>query len=167
MLLDDLNCGEALEQVGSWFVDTTRYAKIHVDLYSYPERDDFPGWAHVQDHEQVGRLFWNYFHYRFRGTLYFADSPDFWGTLTYSQGDIGKVSPIGLVEAQRQMSAFDLWISVANAVTQVILEPFVSLQGLFDLNQSVSLQVNREMLLLRRWTDKQKFLRALTEKDNC
>lgn len=160
--------------MGSWFVNTTRYAKIQVDLYSYLERDDFPGWTHVQDHEQMGRLFWTYFHYRFRGRLYFADSPDFWGTLTHSQGDeirfwgdIGKVSPIGLVEAQRQMSAFDLWISVTNAVTQVILEPFVSLQGLFDLNQSVSLQVNREILLRSRWTVKRKFLRVLTEKGNC
>ena len=165
------NPGEALERVGSWFVNTTRYAKLHINLYSYPERDDFPGWKHRGDHEKMGQLFWNYFHYRFKGTLAYSDCPDFEGTLTYSNGDeircwgdIGKVSPIGLVEAQRQMSAFDLWISVVDAGTQVVLEPFVSLRGLFVLNQGDFPQVDKERLLHQRWMDGSKFARTVTER---
>jgi hypothetical protein len=62
------------------------------------------------------------------------------------------------------MSAFDLWISVVDAGTQVVLEPFVSLRGLFVLNQGDFPQVDKERLLHQRWMDGSKFARTVTER---
>lgn len=128
---------EALQSVGSWFTNTSHYTVMAIDITKAPQRTDFPGWDHVGHHEQVGELYWNWFHANHKGELHFSDSPDFYGNFQVDEGkcgfygDIGKASPIALASIQKQMVLGDIWISIVNEEKQVIIEPFVSLMDLF------------------------------------
>lgn len=128
---------EAMEAVCSWVVNTTVCTVIKTPLWQYPQRDDWPGWEHVGVHPELGQQYWNYFHYRQLGELYFDDEPDFAGYIYRDgkdkqpfHGDIGQVSPSTFSMTYRSHFAHDLWISVLDSETQVILEPMVCIADL-------------------------------------
>jgi hypothetical protein len=107
-------------------------------VYTAPERDDWPGWQHAGNHAAIGRLFWNWFHWKKRGTLTFADAPDFSGVLHLVNGqtvsffgDIGKVSPSTFLHTIKLLEQDDIWISIPTATTQIIIEPLISLRALW------------------------------------
>jgi len=107
-------------------------------LRAAPERDDWPGWKHVGAHELLGKLYWNWFYQRPMGDLHFSDSPDFHGRITFPDspnrdfwGDIGKVSASTFIGSLKMMDANDLWISVLDERTQVVIEPLVSIKELW------------------------------------
>lgn len=125
---------QAIESVGSRFVNSFTFMVVEMDLRAFPKRDDFPGWRHVGNHETYGELYWNHFHYTFEGDLHFDDTPDFFGTIIHKDrnpseygfwGDIGQVSPITFLETWRLLAPYTLWISVLNETTQVIIQPLV------------------------------------------
>jgi hypothetical protein len=124
----------AIETVGSRFVNNFSFMVVRLNLLEYPQRDDFPGWNHIGDHEYYGKLYWNHFHYVFEGKLHFHDRPDFSGVIIHKDkkpvewpfwGDIGQVSPITLLDTWRALLPHTMWISVLDEHTQVILEPLV------------------------------------------
>ena len=72
------------------------------------------------------------------GDLHFSDSPDFHGRITFPDspnrdfwGDIGKVSASTFIGSLKMMDANDLWISVLDERTQVVIEPLVSIKELW------------------------------------
>jgi len=73
-----------------------------------------------------------------KGTLAFADAPDFSGTLVIEGkrirfwGDSGKVSPITFLETLKQMDVHDIWISLPDAQTQIVIEALVSFRHLWS-----------------------------------
>lgn len=75
------NTREALESISSWLEGHTRYAIVQCSMGKAPQRDDWPGWDHVGNHAQMGRIFWNWFYQKNRGELHLSDSPDFHGIL--------------------------------------------------------------------------------------
>lgn len=125
---------QAMDVVSSWFVNRFAYTIAKVDLFKYPERDDFPGWKHAGNHEEIGQMFWNHFKYCFDGELRFHDSPDFSGVIYHRNstpqeypfyGDIGKVSPMAIRDIIDGLYPYTLWISVVDEHTQVILERLI------------------------------------------
>jgi hypothetical protein len=130
----------AMHTIFSWFNHMAHYTIVEEDMSQCPERNDFPGWDHVGDHEAYGRLYWNWFHYWHgdHGKLHFSDSPDFQGSLTYKDnehlfwGDVGQCSPQAIAHTQKQMRAGDLWVSIRATNIQIIIEPTVSLIDLFS-----------------------------------
>jgi hypothetical protein len=123
---------QAMQVVSAPFINKMRFLIAQLDLYDYPERNDFPGWKHVGNHEELGLLYWNHFHYVFEGELHFHDQPDFSGVIIHRDGeptewpfwgDIGQVSPITLLDTSRALLPHTLWISVLDAQTQVVIEP--------------------------------------------
>jgi hypothetical protein len=120
---------KALESIASFFIGHAWYTIIELDLREAPERDDWPGWNHVGNHEYYGRLYWNWFHQYQKGDLRFHDAPDFSGTLLRDDGnfsrfwgDIGRVSVRAFSDAQVNMHVEDLWISIVDEYRQVIIE---------------------------------------------
>lgn len=120
-----------------------RYTIAHVDLTQFAERDDWPGWSHAgTQHERIGRLYWNMFQSSFAGagTLAFADSPDFQGALlppitpkeVSFYGDIGKASGSTFVLTLMHMNAGDLWISLVDERTQIIIELLADIYKVFS-----------------------------------
>jgi hypothetical protein len=129
----------ALETVASWLLGNAVYGKLQVDMSAAPDRDDWPGWQHAGNHAPIGRLFWNWFHWKKRGTLVFADAPDFSGTLHLVNGqtinffgDIGKVSPSPFLRTIKLLEQDDIWISIPNTKTQISIEPLISMQALWQ-----------------------------------
>jgi hypothetical protein len=121
----------ALEVIGGWLIGNSAYTIIHDDLRKYPERNDFPKWEHVGNHKPLAKLYWNMFYATSQGTLTFHDMPDFSGKIILEDakgeatfwGDIGQVSAsVFGAEVLPQMHKGDLWISVVNKDTQIILE---------------------------------------------
>jgi hypothetical protein len=128
------NTQEAVDTLMSWLVASeTSYTIITCNLQEAPERNDWPGWTHVGNHVPLGKLYWNWFHWKQRGSLTFSDAPDFHGRLRYPDtperrfyGDIGHVSPSAFSHTFRVLAENDLWISVIDEYTQIILEPSLS-----------------------------------------
>lgn len=130
--------GEALDSVSSWLIGTS-----HWSILRQPMRDDsyapnWPRWKHVGDHEYFGRLFWNHFHANYSGELILGDEPDFTGVIrwkddasTYFCGDFGQVSASVFALMIRQLRAHDLWISVLDDTTQVVIERLVDMSALY------------------------------------
>lgn len=128
-----------MKRVSAVFINQYAYKIIDLNLLAYPQRNDFPGWRHVGNHEEMGQLYWNHFHHDFPGSeLYFHDSPDFGGVIRYTDqrkdhypinefpfsGDIGRVSPIAIIDSMQGRANHCLWISVSSIKRQVILKPF-------------------------------------------
>lgn len=127
------NMADALDTISSFFVGQAHYTIIETSLRDAPNRDDFPGWSHVGNHEYYGRLYWNWFHYNHKGELHFSDSPDFYGTLRWDDnktscfwGDVGQVSVSAMAHTQKNMDIGDIWISILGENRQVVIEPTVS-----------------------------------------
>jgi hypothetical protein len=123
---------QAMRVVSAPFINKMSFLVAQLDLHEYPERNDFPGWKHVGAHEELGRLYWNHFHYVFEGELRFHDQPDFSGVIIHRDrepaewpfwGDIGQVSPITLLDTSRALLSHTMWISVLDEQTQIIIEP--------------------------------------------
>jgi hypothetical protein len=119
---------DAMRAISPWLIGNT-YTVIHHDMRMEPVRDDFPGWNHAGNHERMGRLFWNYFHRRFKGNLNFCDMPDFSGNITFDeckvnfQGDVGRVSASAFaMEVLPQLHEYDLWITMMGEDTHLIME---------------------------------------------
>ncbi len=121
----------ALEVIGGWLIGKSAYTIIRDNLRKYPERNDFPEWEHVGNHKPLAKLYWNMFHATSQGTLTFHDMPDFSGKISLDDakreatfwGDIGQVSAsVFGAEVLPQMHKGDLWISVINIDTQIVLE---------------------------------------------
>ncbi|MBO0780986.1 MAG: hypothetical protein J2P37_19360 [Ktedonobacteraceae bacterium] len=132
----DNNPAEAIEIATSWLTSNARYTIASIDLCRYPQRNDWPGWPHAgRSHERLGRLFWNSYMASGLGTLTFHDAPDFSGTITRKDGrivslygDIGIVSASTFLFTLVHMHAGDLWVSVLDEHTQVILEPLIDFE---------------------------------------
>lgn len=147
----------ALAILNTWIVGHAQYTIAHTDLTQFPERDDWPGWSHTGNHERIGRLYWNMFQACFSGagTLAFADAPDFQGTLLppitpreiFFYGDIGKASGATFVFTLMHLNAGDLWISLVDEQTQIIIEL------LADVSQVFSQQCSRELTALLGGSD--------------
>lgn len=125
---------EAVRAISSWLIGTSIYVVIRCNLYEAPERDDWPGWRHTGRHPEIGRLYWNWFHWRKQGHLFFSDAPDFYGKLQLPDGrlhsflgDIGRVSPPTFIQAFKSLGAHEFWISVLDPHTQVLIEPLMSI----------------------------------------
>lgn len=124
---------------------------MEINISQYPKRDDFPGWNHAGYHEITGKDFWNYFHYSFNGELRFHDSPDFSGTIFYDDprdqkykggtkrkfyGDIGKVSPIAMLDTMYSRFGNPFWVSVSdNCQTIIVLEDGLESEASQKLNE--------------------------------
>ena len=123
-------------QVAENLLSGSLYRVLEIRLRDYPIRADWPGWKHAGHHESLGRLYWNFFHATNIGHLSFADMPDFQGTIESPElpcpmnfyGDIGQVSPHVFLETVRRMQAHELWISVQDEMTQVVIEPLVDIR---------------------------------------
>jgi hypothetical protein len=125
---------QAMEIVSSHFMKRMGFLVAHLDLYEYPDRDDFPGWKHAGRHEELGRLYWNHFHAVFSGKMHFHDQPDFSGVIIHKDrsptdwsfwGDLGQVSPITILDISRALLPHTMWISVLDTQTQVVIEPLL------------------------------------------
>lgn len=133
----------AMRDVSSWFIGRAGYTIIECDLHQFPTRDDWPGWEHSGNHEGIGRLYWNYFYAQHPDSqLTFSDEPDFYGFLKTSNahfwGDIGKVSVSAFaLTTIRKMKAHDIWISIPDYKTQVIIETFENFQELFSQQMGI------------------------------
>jgi hypothetical protein len=129
---------DAIDRIAPVFVNRFGYKIVDLDLDAFPERDDFPGWKHVGNHEEIGRLYWNHFKHDFPDSdLHFHDSPDFSGIIRYTDqrkdhypynefyfyGDIGKVSPVAILDSMHAAVKNTLWITVVSEQRQIILEP--------------------------------------------
>jgi hypothetical protein len=124
----------AMKVAEKWMVGRMRYTILEIDMSKYSQRNDWPGWKHTGHHEPLGRMYWNCFfaNDNGHGVLEFSDSPDFAGTFCSSKseketrfyGDIGQVSASTfLIDVLPRMDESDLWVTVLNKNTQVILEP--------------------------------------------
>ncbi len=130
--------GAAMHSVCGWLINTTAYSVVEAALHGYPERADWPNWKHPGQHEGLARLYWNAFYARNLGNLVLADAPDFYGEFDNGDegpvrlfwGDFGKVSAQAFALTLSSLRANDLWISVLDERTQVVLEPLVSLNAL-------------------------------------
>src|SRR5579859_780627 len=130
---------QAITIATQWLTHDAAYTIAHIPLHRVPDRPDWPGWTHTGSHEELGKLFWNNFHATCRGTLTFADEPDFTGTFIHPAlaspaqfyGDIGKVSASTFLFTLTRMHAGDRWISVLNEETQVIIEALSDFQAEF------------------------------------
>ena len=134
------HAGDAIHAISSWFIWRAMYTVVKCDLRQAPDRDDWPGWKHVGHHEQLGRLYWNTFHYTQKGSLSFRDEPDFSGVLDFEDegqgqvhfwGDIGKVSAVTFAHIQKCMTKHDLWISIPAYDCQVIIEAADDIRALW------------------------------------
>lgn len=127
----------AIDSVAPSFVNRCLFKVVRVNLYEYPKRNDFPGWEHPGNHPAIGKLYWNHFRFVFpESRLCFSDMPDLFGFIQQPNGkqfrfygDIGKVSPIAMKTALAGFQGnpseefpFDIWISVIDTDTQIILE---------------------------------------------
>jgi len=126
-----------------WFAGRTGYTVVKVDMQRFPERSDWPGWDHVGCHEALGKLYWNTFHAVFIGELKFSDAPDFEGTIHIPDyravpilGDIGVVGVSTFIMSMFQLNIGDLWVSIPNAHTQIILEPLVNLCDEWEIEKA-------------------------------
>ena len=131
----------AMDSLGSYFINRASYTILEVDLYQYPERSDFPVWHHTgSNHTEVGKAFWNFFHYYYKGSeLHFHDMPDFSGVIRHNDrtpsnrelwGDVGKVSPIVIKEMVSVLRYYSIWMSVSDWNRVVIIEPLVPVTSL-------------------------------------
>jgi hypothetical protein len=137
----DDNISQGIATVANWLINTTVYSLVEIDLTRYPLCGDFPAWTHAGEHEQIGRLYWSFFFsaYGKRSPhLQFSDAPDFRGSYLDNEqvrrniyGDIGQISVSAFVEnVLPNLRLHDLWISVLDSYSQVIVEPLVDLQAL-------------------------------------
>jgi len=139
------NPADALRTISSWFVRNAGYTLAREDLTAFPERDDWPGWKHAGRHERLGRLYWNAFHASEMGMITFSDEPDFHGTLilgdgyeSHFWGDVGKVSAQCFAMTQKCMRKGDLWISVLDERTQVIIEACSDIAAAVEKNLGIT-----------------------------
>jgi hypothetical protein len=136
----DNNPARVMQFITGWLMNKANYTIAHVPLRTYPALATWPGWKQGGRQEELGRLFWNSFLAAGTATLTFSDEPDFEGTILTDArpepfqvyGDIGKVSASTFTFTLARMSEGDLWISVLDEETQVILEL------LFDLHDAVA-----------------------------
>jgi hypothetical protein len=134
------NPARAVQLATNWLTLKATYTIAHIPLRTYPTRNDWPGWKQGGQQESLGRLFWNAFLATRRGTLTFSDEPDFAGSYQATSrpepfqvyGDIGQVAASTFIFTLAHMSEGDLWISVLDEETQIILEL------LFDLQNAVA-----------------------------
>jgi len=137
------NPADAVRTISSWFLSRAMYTIAREDLTEFPERDDCPGWKHAGRHERLGRLYWNAFYGSDMGTITFADEPDFSGTLIFPGykrhfwGDVGKVSAQCFSMTQKCMREGDLWISVLDERTQVIIEAEYDIAAAVEKNLGI------------------------------
>jgi hypothetical protein len=130
----------AMDTIFSWFNLAAHYTIMDDDMDKYPARDDFPGWKHVGNHVLYAKSYWNWFQYHHGdyGELTFDDSPDFYGQFNFPDGvkrfwgDIGQCSCGAIARSQKQMDAGDLWISIRESGTQIIIEPTISIRERFQ-----------------------------------
>ena len=40
----------AMKAISSWFINTSKFAIVDVDLCAFPNRNDFPDWKHIGGH---------------------------------------------------------------------------------------------------------------------
>jgi len=124
------NPAEAVETIMSWLIaGDTHWAILKHNMEAAPERSDWPGWKHAGLHDQMGKIFWNWFHGApNRGKIYFHDQPDFHGELYMEEnthrfyGDVGQVSASTFSLTLKLFNANDIWITVLDSQTQVVLE---------------------------------------------
>lgn len=131
---------EAMETIANRFIGRATYSVIECDLYKVPyyrDRSELQ-WTHVGDsHWDLGYLYWNHFLFRDIGTIRFSDQPDFRGKFSFKDGstaqfwgDIGVVSASTFAHTQRGFRPGDVWISVLDSKTQVVIESHVDLHDL-------------------------------------
>lgn len=135
------NPQEAAESISSWLIaGECHYSIYKDDITKAPNRGDWPGWRHVGNHPEMGRLFWNWFHLNKNGTIHFSDSPDFHGTFlspinpsdeSTFYGDIGLVSASTFMHTMRNFSENYMWISVVDHDTQILIEPMFSIRQIW------------------------------------
>lgn len=137
------NAGEALKTITSWFKGRAQYSIVEYDLTIAPNRNDWPEWNHIGNHERMGRLYWNTFKGReIEGeTLVFSDAPDFYGKMVAFEGcsrkfvdfwgDIGRVSAQAFAITQKSMRAHDIWISLPDEKHQIIIEVQSDIKALY------------------------------------
>ena len=129
---------EGMRVISSWFINNAVATRIECDLRNFPIRADFPEWEHTGlGHIQLARRYWNcYQTLEDAGELYFGDEPDFYGKFKSGSsfwGDFGKVSASAFsLSACRKLKDGDLWISVLDYKTQIIIEPLESIQALWS-----------------------------------
>lgn len=135
----DNNPARAMDLVENWLAHKAAYTVVRMEMKGYPVRTDWPGWEHAGCHAPLGRLFWNAFHATQIGKLEFSDAPDFSGkflspdgVVTAFTGDIGKVAVSTFIFTMLQLNTSDLWISVPDAHTQVIIQPVINLREKWD-----------------------------------
>lgn len=134
------NADEASSAIASWLDGAAAmYGVIDHNLSDAPNRGDWPGWKHIGHHPEMGRMYWNYFYHNHKGTLHFSDSPDFQGTLQFKDGssarfwgDIGQVSASTFMHTIRMLNTNDIWVSVIDSCTQIIIEPQISISRLWS-----------------------------------
>lgn len=141
------NASDAIRTVSSWFINRAAYTVIEHNLAQYPTFDcplewhSFE-WSHVGEaHHRLGQMYWNFFQQEQLGSIHFSDSPDFWGTFNFSYGDgnrrrfwgdIGTVSASAFSQSQKQMGKNDIWISVCDSHTQVVIEALDDIHTLWS-----------------------------------
>jgi hypothetical protein len=131
-----------------WLINHTIYYKIEDDLTQYEERSDWKKWSHPGNHPLIGKLYWNWFHSLHTGKLVFGDEPDFWGHyetdngLQKFWGDIGKVSATTFLWTITKLGQNDIWISVVDSKTQVLLCPLYNIREVFQERFCYSPQEN-------------------------
>lgn len=131
-----------------WLINHTVYFKIEDDLTRYEERSDWKRWIHPGNHPEIGKLYWNWFHSTHTGKLIFADEPDFWGHyetddgLRRFWGDIGKVSATTFLWTITKLGEGDIWISVVDFKTQILLCPLYNIREVFQERFSYSPEEN-------------------------
>ena len=129
----------AFEHISTLLVNRIEYAVLEVHMELAPERDDWPSWYHTGHHVTLAKAWWNWFHWKRKGELILSDSPDFSGTMQLPNqspirfwGDFGTVSALAFFESLQQMHAGDLWISIPDRETQVLLAARIDFQKLLD-----------------------------------
>lgn len=133
------NVYDATVSISSWLIASrAHYIIAECNMKSAPKREDWPGWKHIGCHPQIGQLYWNWFHWKQVGTLHFSDSPDFHGVLNRPgmekaqfYGDVGLVSAPTFMRSIKSLEAHDLWITIVDMETQIIIEPLGSIRQMW------------------------------------
>lgn len=142
------NPAKFMRGITNWTRKAMKYSIMKCEMHRSPHREDFPDWKHVGSHERMGSLYWNWFYDQFADCpdkeLLFNDSPDFSGCITFPSGtttrfwgDIGRCSAFAFVESMLQMHPGDLWITLPDSSTQIILEAQVDYFGISQLQSTI------------------------------
>jgi hypothetical protein len=116
-------------------------------VYARAWKDKHGNWSHgtgnTGGHNELGMSYahWALYEAAIVDEINLSDAPDFQGVMgkRILIGDIGRCSPAAFAEGLRLLHAHDIWVSVLDAETQLIIEPA------YNICEWLMLEANRSL----------------------